>query len=76
MAGDGPGFRGDTAPGEIEGLREQRAGTQVDQIPAIGAERTGVLDAGIGLDNLDSRSLPPIGRCARATSRAARSSLV
>ena len=53
-AGDGLGLRGDTAPGEIEGLREQRSGTQVDQIAAIGAERTRVLDAGIGLDNLDT----------------------
>src|SRR5207249_3104472 len=50
VAGNAPGLRRDTAPSEIEWLREQRAGTQVDQVPAIGVERTSVLDAGIGPD--------------------------
>ena len=35
-------------------MREQRSGAQVDQIAAFGAERSGVLDAGIGLDNLNT----------------------
>ena len=45
------------APGEVEGLGEERSVTQVDQIPSVGAERTGVLDAGVRLDHLDIRSI-------------------
>ena len=54
MASDGLWIAGDSMLGEIERLREQDSGTEVDQIPAIGAERTGVLDSGIGLDDFNS----------------------
>src|SRR5437016_14568396 len=52
-AGDRLGLRGETSPGEIEWLRAQRSGTQVNQIAPFEAARAGVLRAGMGLEERD-----------------------